>query len=199
MYAPFDGSITEVTLESGSFVNPGNKIARIVRTDKIEMAVDVPIKDIQWIKNGEKVTVATEDGQQSWTGVVARIGDIVNPQTQSIDVYLSINGKGRKVYGGQYLKAIIPGEKVINAMELPRNILVGATEVYIVQDTVLKITPIEVHRVNAESVVFSGIPEGSDLVIEQLINAANNMRVFKLSEDGKNIDIETEVEVAANN
>jgi len=110
IYAPFDGSITQVNLQSGSFVNPGANIARIVRTDKFEMAVDVPLNDVVWIRKGEKVSISTEDGSQMWEGRVSRIGEILNPQTQSIDVYLSIQNKENKVYGGQYLKAIIPGD-----------------------------------------------------------------------------------------
>lgn len=200
-YAPFDGSITKVNLQSGSFVNQGSNIARIVRTDKIEMTVDVPLKDVSWIRRGEKVTIATEDGTKTWEGTVSRIGDIVNPQTQSIDVYLDIKNENQRVYGGQYLKAIIPGEKVKDAIELPRNILVDASHVYLVEDSLLKRVEINVHKVNAETVVFNGIPEGADLVIEQLINASNNMKVYKLSENGKDIDLENknDASVAANN
>lgn len=200
IYAPFDGAITEVSLQSGSFVNPGSKVARIVRTDEVELAVDVPIYDIKWVKHGEQVTVMTEDGQTSWKGVISRIGDVVNPQTQSIDVYLTINNRHNKIFGGQYLKAIIPGERVKNALEMPRNVLVDASSVYIVDDSLLKRVSIDVHKVNAETVVFNGVPEGADLVVEQLINASNNMRVYKLSDRGNDIDFEKqESEVAAAN
>ncbi len=199
IFAPFNGSITKVNLQSGSFVNPGANIARIVRTDKIEMAVDVPLKDVSWIRRGEEVTVSTEDGTKSWTGVVSRIGDIVNPQTQSIDVYLEIKNDHQRVYGGQYLKAIIPGEQVKDAIELPRNILVDASHVYVVEDSLLKRVQIHVHKVNAETVVFNGIPEGADIVTEQLINAANNMKVYKLSDDGKDIDLENKIDASVAN
>ena len=100
---------------------------------------------------------------------------------------------------GQYLKAIIPGEKVKDAIELPRNILVDASHVYVVEDSLLKRVQIHVHKVNAETVVFNGIPEGADIVMEQLINAANNMKVYKLSDDGKDIDLENKIDASVAN
>jgi len=194
IYAPFSGSITEVFIQTGSYVSPGNKIARIVRTDRLEMIVDVPLSDIEWVYEGQEVDIATEDRQKEWRGRVARIGDVVNPQTQSIDVYLDVSTSGERVYGGQYLRTIIPGRIIENAMEVPRNILVNTNQVYVVEDSLLKIKDINIFKVNAETFVFNGIDEDSDLVMEPLINAANNMKVYKLSDKGSDIDIESKTD-----
>ncbi|MGI9543328.1 MAG: efflux RND transporter periplasmic adaptor subunit, partial [Cyclobacteriaceae bacterium] len=100
IYAPFTGSFSEVSLESGAYVNPGNKIARIVRTGKLELKVPVETTDIKWIKEGGKVEVATEDGFMKWDGRIKRIGEVVNQTTQSIDVIIEIIANENKVYDG---------------------------------------------------------------------------------------------------
>ena len=67
-------------------------------------------------------------------------------------------------------------------MVIPRNAIFNGTKVFVVADTLLKVRDIQIHKINPESVVFSGLGEGEDLVVEPLINAHNNMRVWKLSE-----------------
>ncbi len=67
-------------------------------------------------------------------------------------------------------------------MVIPRNAIFNGTQVFVVADTLLKVRDIQIHKINPESVVFSGLGEGEDLVVEPLINAHNNMRVWKLSE-----------------
>ena len=54
-YAPFDGSITEVVMESGAFINPGTRIGRVMKTNALELQVSVETRDVAWIQNGSPV------------------------------------------------------------------------------------------------------------------------------------------------
>jgi len=189
-YAPYNGSITEVNLQSGSFVNPGSKIGHIIRSDKLEVKVDITIDEVKWVNLGKTLTIDTEDGEQVWSGYVSRISEILNKDTQSIDVFIEIQGNDNALYDGQYLRATIPGRNVLGAMEIPRNAIVENDHVFIVQDSLLKMRTIDVHKINSQTVVFNGLEEGTDLVIEPLINATNNMKVYKLGEK----EVVTEVE-----
>lgn len=181
--APFDGSITDIALQSGSYVNPGTRIGNIIRSDKLEVKVDVTIDDIQWVNLGSRVSIDTEDGDHGWTGKVTRISEVLNKNTQSIDVFITIQQSATPLYDGQYLRAIIPGRDVLEAMEIPRNAMVDNSHVFIVQDSLLKMRSIDIYKINSQTVVFNGLDEGTDLVIEPLINAANNMRVYKLGDE----------------
>ena len=188
-YAPFGGVISQVDLQSGSYVNPGNKIGTILRSDKLEMKVDVSVSDIDWVELGSQAQVVTESGRV-WEGKVARIGEFVNQNTQSIDVFIAINSdKDRKIYDGEYLRSIIPGREVESGMLMPRSAIFDGNKVFVLQDSLLKVHEIDIHKLNSESVVFSGLKEGSELLVEQLINAHNNMKAFKL-EEKEDIDIE---------
>ena len=80
------------------------------------------------------------------------------------------------------MRATIPGRDVLGAMEIARNVIVDNSYVFTVEDTVLKKRPIAIHKINAQTVIFNGIEEGADLVVEPLINASNNMKVYKLGE-----------------
>jgi len=178
VYAPFTGSFSDVLFEPGAYVNPGNKIGRIIRSGKLELKVPVETSDIKWISKGSKAVVSTEDDLMAWEGKVLRIGEVVNQTTQAIDVMIEILPNENKVYDGLYLKAVIPGETVPNVMEIDRSAVYNGSQVYTVEsDSILKIQNINVHRLNSKTVVFNGLDEGAKLVIEPLINAFNNMIV----------------------
>ena len=181
-YAPFEGSISNVNLQSGSYVNPGNNIAKLVMSNNLEIKVSVDLRDIVWIEKGSPVKITTDNNIHSWKGVVSRIGEVVNQTTQSINVYVSIIPGGPEIYDGTYLQAQIPGAQVKDAMVIPRNAIFNQDEVFILEDSLLKVKQITLHKLNPETAIFSGLKEGSEVVVEPLINAHNNMRAYKLNE-----------------
>lgn len=188
-YAPFDGSITAVNQESGAFVNPGTSIGTIIRTGRHELRVAVESKDIPWVQMGTSVELYSAETQQRWAGEVTRISDVVNQNTQSVDVFVSIQPGKEKIYDGQFIQAAIPARKVEQGMIIPRHAVYNANEVYVVEDTLLKVKEVFVHRTMEESVVVSGLPENADLVVEPLINAHNNMVVHKLEQKDINLEM----------
>jgi multidrug efflux pump subunit AcrA (membrane-fusion protein) len=196
-YAPFDGSISEVTMESGAFINPGTKIGTIIRTGLHELRVAVETRDIPWVQVGAPADIYSSETQQQWVGQVARISDFVNQNTQSVDVYLTINPGKQKIYDGQFLQSAIPASKVKDGMMIPRNVLYNTNEVFVVEDTLLKTKQVFVHRTMDENVIVSGLDEGADLVVEPLVNAHNNMVVYK--SEKKDINLELSSKATANN
>jgi len=115
IYAPFVGTFTNVMMEVGSVVNPGSRIATMIKTDKMELEVPVRIGDIYWVNIGDDVVASTQDGLLSWNGKVVRKSDYVDPNSQSITVFVAIEPtKSKPLYQGQYLKAVF-SEKILTA------------------------------------------------------------------------------------
>ncbi len=181
--APFSGTISQVDFQTGSFVNPGTKIAKIVETGNLELKATVNIDEIKWIDKGKKAIISTEDQSRQWEGKVARIGQVVNPNTQSINIYVSIRSNKYPVYEGMYLRVSIPGESIDRVMEIDRRAVINTNQVYTVEDSLLKTQEIKIHKLNAESVIISGLTPGTDLVIEPLVNVYEGMKAVKLKLD----------------
>ncbi len=192
-YAPFAGSIASVSLQSGSFVNPGSNIARILKTSSLELKVAVETSEIPWIRKGAEVLVGSDELNTTWRGYVSRIGDFVNQSTQSVDVFIVIDPQGKKLYDGQYLQASIPAEKIKDGMIIPRNAIYNRNEVFVLYDSVLKKKQINILKTNPETVIFNGLTTGDELVVEPLINAHNNMRAFKLEEPQQEIELDGDI------
>ncbi len=187
-YAPFAGSLSEVSVESGAYLNAGTKIGTIIRTGRHELKVAIETRDIPWVQVGVEAEIYSSETQQKWSGSVVRISDFVNQNTQSVDVYLKINPGDQKIYDGQFLKSVVPASMVKGGMVIPRNILYNTNEVYVVEDTLLKVREVLVHRTMDEHVVISGLSEQAHLVVEPLVNAHSNMVVYKSEQ--KDIDME---------
>lgn len=138
--APFDGSITDVFVEPGSVVNPGTRIATLIRTGDLEVEIPVDARNITNIKVGMPVSLTASSGNKTYDGKVIRIGEFVNVTTQSIPVYVSIlKRKDDVLFNGMYLKAEINCGAMSNTVKIPRRALPDENHYYVlkkVKDTV---------------------------------------------------------------
>ncbi len=190
VYAPFNGSIISVNMQLGAFANPGAKVLDIIKSNALELKAPMSVDDVAWLKKGSGVTVSNETQTLKWEGKISRIASTVNPNTQSIDVFIDIKPNTNPIFEGMYLKAEIPGNTIAKGMRIPRSSVFNNKYVYIVEDSSLKSKEINILKVDDESLVFEGVDEGLNLVIEPLINAYDNMRVFKLEEEqNQNVSI----------
>ncbi len=176
--APFDGSFTEIVMEVGAIANPGATLARIIQTDDLEVEVPVEQDEARWVAVGDDVELMPEDGTVRWRGTVVRKADFVDPSTQSISVFVSVvPGRGGALFKGQYLRALFPGRPIDGVMEIPRNAVFNHNQVFVVVDDALEKREITIIKINETTLLFSGLEEGVDLVVEPLVNAMENTRV----------------------
>lgn len=184
LYAPFSGSYSDVYAEAGTVANPGGKIARMIRTDALELETPVQPYDARFIKIGDPVKLITDDGKITYTGRVSRISDFVDPTTQSVAVFISINDIGKApIYQGEYLRAIFSDIKVEDAMIIDRDAVSNHNEVFTIEDGILRKHKINILKTNEETLVFNGLPEGAMLVTEALVNAKENTEVKILGQE----------------
>ncbi len=122
--------------------------------------------------------VYSEGGNEKWKGSLSRISAFVDPQTQSASVFIELK-KSREypLYEGQYLRAIFNGRTIESVMEIPRNAVFNSNEVYVVRDNQLYKETINIHKMGEETLVFSGLEEGSLVVVEPLINIPERTQV----------------------
>lgn len=176
--APYNGSIAQLNIEEGSIVNPGASIGRIIRTDEMEAEIPIKAESIKWIEKGMPVKLYSENKTMYWEGKVARISDYVDPNTQSINIYVTVQPNNQnKLFEGIYLQAEIESSLLVNTMEIPRKALVNNNQVYVVSNGKLKLKPITIHKVNSNSIIFSGLETGELVVVESLVNVSENMSV----------------------
>jgi len=176
IYAPFSGSFTDVYYEVGSIANPGGRIATIIQTDKLELEIPIKVENIEFLTIGDKVKV--EANNHAIKGKIIRIADFVSPETQSVSVFIALYPTNDiKLFEGMYLTAFFEGKLLSNVMEMPRNAVINGNQVFIVEKGKLIQKEVNVLKIGEQTLIFSGLKDGVDLVVEPLINPKNGMSV----------------------
>ena len=176
IYAPFNGSFTDVFAEPGAIANPGAKLAKMIRTDKLELEVPVEIENANRINEGNFVEIHSGNGLSEYKGKVIRKSDFVDPKTQSVSIFIALLD-AKKVYQGEYMTALFSDINIKDAMEIPRNAVFNHNEIFTVIDGKLQKSTIDILKINEKSLIFNGINEGVFVVTEPLINAVENTDV----------------------
>ncbi len=178
IYAPFNGSFTDVYMETGSVANPGSKLAKMIHTDHLEIEVPVHVDDAVWLNKGEEVFIYNDLRNKQWKGKLVRISNFVNTNTQSISAFIKIDKKDSKsFYQGQYYTVSFINKIATNTMSLPRSAVLNHNEIFTVVNGKLKKEQIKVERINATNLFFSGLEEGTELVTQAMVNARENTKV----------------------
>lgn len=175
--APYKGAIQDVLLEVGSVANPGSRIARIIKTSQLEVEIPVEASAASWLSIGDKAILKTEDGEIAGKATIKRISSFVDPATQSINVYLKVLSQVQTLYPGEYVRTEFSGMSIKNAMEIPRNGVFNQNLVFTIKDGSLNKSEINILKINDKTIVFNGLPEGTELVTEPLANANESMQV----------------------
>lgn len=184
LYAPFNGTIAQVNFEVGAYVNAGGQIAKMIRTDELEVEVPVANDQSKWIKVGDKVEVHSQNREVVKTGVVVRKSDFVDPSSQGRSIFVKVNNNvGEEHYTGEYKLVVFPGQVIQKAMEIPRNAVFNSNEVFTIVDGMLKKKTVNVLKWNETTLIFNGLEEGEKIVAEPMINAKENTPVGILGEE----------------
>lgn len=165
--APFNGSFKMVNKEIGAVASPGAELATIIRSDKLEVTVPVFPKDLNWIKEGDKVLVTDNEGD-SKIASISRIAGFVEEATQSVNVYLTYYATGNRGFlQGEYVNVTFRGSKV-TGFEIPREALIDDSHVYELKDKKLLKVQIDILRQLNDSYIISGLDTNKVIVIESL-------------------------------
>lgn len=177
MEAPFDGVLTEALVTPGSLVRNGQKLGAFINPSVYELVLNIGKNLTDAVQVGTKVTVLNpEDATQEWKGIVSRINGTINPSTQTIQIYVSVNGKG--LQEGMYLEADIVGKARAHAIEVPRSLLIDDEKLYSVDaDSILFLDQVNVVHKTRSTIIVQGIDDGSWLLVRPIPGAYPGMKV----------------------
>lgn len=176
--APFNGTVVSVMSEPGSIVSPGAQIAKIAKSGEFEVKVPISIQDLELYKKKSNATFFDSKGSEIASGKILRISNVINQQTQSADVYYSVEPyKGILIYHGMYLNVSINKKSFKETMTLPRNAVKNNFVNVLKGD---KIVPVEINIVSSipDSVYVTGLKNGQLAILEQ-IEKADTSIIYK--------------------
>lgn len=121
--APFGGQVSERTANEGEAVNPGQTIVTVVNSDFLELRGQVPVDQANQVRPGQaaEFTLTAFPGR-TFSGTVARIDPVADPNTRQVGVTLRLRNtgeliagmfaSGRVVTGGDRQALVVPSSAV---------------------------------------------------------------------------------------
>jgi HlyD family secretion protein len=170
--APMTGAIYDFDLKQGSFVNPGDPIAKVGRLDKVRVTVYVDEPDLGKVRKGESVTITWQAlaGHQ-WKGQVDKLpAQIIPLGTRQVgEVGCVIDNPDRDLLPNANIDADIQATVVENTLALPKEAIrrQGAeTGVFVLQGDRIAWRKLNLGVSSyTKSQVLSGLAEGDSVAL----------------------------------
>lgn len=176
--APFSGTVLETYAEPGSVANPGTRLARIAKTNEFEIKVPISLENVASYQKQGSVTFSNSDGSIIGTGSINRISDVINQQTQSLDIYYSIQPvKNQKVYSGLFLNVAINQKAMKESISVPRMAVTNG-KVNILQGDKVFSKMVQIVGNKPDSLFISGLADGEKVILEK-IELNTQGKIFK--------------------
>lgn len=160
--APFDGVLTEAAVNPGTLVRPGQKLGEFIDPTVYELEVAVPKRFTDLLKVGEDVSLQNLEKTKTYNGTVSRINARVDRQSQTIQVFIKVADPD--IREGMYLEASLDARDEENAIEIPRELLIDRSKVYVVRDSILALQEVDPVYFASKSVVIKGLEDGTKLI-----------------------------------
>jgi RND family efflux transporter MFP subunit len=195
--APFNALVRSEALDLGQYLRAGTSVAVLAGTDQAEIVVPLPRQDLDWLplpRRGESgegaaatVRLAGAGQNYDWVGRLVRTLGDVDPQGRMFRVVVAVDDPyglqsrqaGRPELAiGSFVEVLLQGKTLEDVAVLPASALRDGGTVWIMNDTHLKIRPVEVvRRTRDEVVIGSGLAAGDQVVLTALAGAAEGMKL----------------------
>ena len=130
--APFSGKVSSSQINAGTLVRSGQKLGEFVNPYSYEMEAAVSLGDLTYVRPGSTVQLISNDIEGTWTGRVARISDVVDPNTQTAKLFINVSGKNLRE--GMYLEGYVKGRTLSEVVEVDRGVMLNDSTVLTIAD-----------------------------------------------------------------
>ncbi len=118
--APFAGRVVSRLINAGEYASPGKEIVRLVDQDAIEIATQVPIAAMAFLREGMSVTVELQGKHvETPVRVIVPVGDA---QSRTVEVRLAL--QAGSAFVADAVKVMIPTAEPRKVLAVPRDALV---------------------------------------------------------------------------
>ncbi len=167
--SPIDGVVAKRLIKVGNTLTPNQAVYVVTDFDPLLAVLYVPENALARIRPGQPATLSADAlGGRNFTGRVARLSPVVDPQTGTFKVTVEVRGPGRELAPGMFSRVNITYDVHKNALIVPRAAILtedGESAVYVVQAGVAHRVPVALGYSEGDKVeVVKGLNTG-DMVV----------------------------------
>ena len=170
----FNGSLSDVSIKSGTAVVFGQKIGKYHNPNMLEFESNTSIKNTLLIKKNMQVNIKSDEYSGERNGSVSRINKTLNPSSQNMSVFIETNDDD--LYNGMYVYGNIIVGEVDNTFKIKRN-LVQENNVFTIVDNKLISTEIDVIQVFEDNAIIRGLNNNDRVLNEPIKGSYSGMEI----------------------
>jgi membrane fusion protein (multidrug efflux system) len=169
--SPIAGVIGRILLDKGANIAPAaTAIAVVVDMDEMIVRLNLPEKDIPYFKKGLQAMLKVDSYPDTeFLGEVTRVAEIVDTQTRTLPIEISIPNKEHRLKSGMFARITIIAAKLKDVLVLPQDAIVqelGEKFVFTVENNIADKKKVVLgKRDNGKLEVLEGIKEGETIIV----------------------------------
>ncbi|MBP7049552.1 MAG: efflux RND transporter periplasmic adaptor subunit [Phycisphaerae bacterium] len=193
--APTSGVLNDLLVETGEYVQVGTPVARIVQTDIVKVAVDIPERDVAFFSTGQSAAVYTDikGNPQAFEGKITFISRVADERTRSTRTEITLVNPDGLLHSGQIVRARLTRQVLQNAILIPLLAIIPMENGYAVyveegskalrREVQLQISIIKGDRIQ----VTSGLQPGDKLIVSghRFVAPGQQVNVVSQVSEGK--------------
>ena len=170
----FNGSLSDVSIKSGTAVVFGQKIGKYHNPNMLEFESNTSIKNTLLIKKNMQVNIKSDEYSGERNGFVSRINKTLNPSSQNMSVFIETNDDD--LYNGMYVYGNIVVGEVDNTFKIKRN-LIQENNVFTIVDNKLISTEIDIIQVFEDNAIIRGLNNNDRVLNEPIKGSYSGMEI----------------------
>lgn len=121
--SPIEGTVTERMVVEQSAVKPGDVLYRVANLEMVWVYLDIYEYELSWVKYGQSVEIKSEAiPGQSFTGRVGFINPVLNEESRTVKVLVSVDNTEKLLKPGMFVSATIHAELLANGKAAPTGV-----------------------------------------------------------------------------
>ncbi|OGW72047.1 MAG: hypothetical protein A2047_03490 [Omnitrophica bacterium GWA2_41_15] len=168
--SPIDGIVGRIYVDIGANVTTQSPVALVVSMDKVKIGLSIPEKHLASISLEQKASVRVDSyPDKEFTGVVTKISPVLDMETRSMPIEITIDNKGHFLKSGMFARVSLIIDKEKAAPLILKESIMGKGEdtyVYIVENNKAVLRKVKLGiRQNEYFQAKEGVREGYLVVI----------------------------------
>jgi membrane fusion protein (multidrug efflux system) len=166
---PIAGTVTEVAITEGDFVNVGTHLATVATTDRLRVRFDVDPDAVGFFRLDNPVNIRVEGVGAPGRGTVVSIARSADPQTRTFQVEALVDNSDGRFKPGMFAHIDYILQRLDSVITVPRDAVITLDErptAFIVKGDMARVRPLSLGReLPGEVVVTGGLSAGDTLIV----------------------------------
>lgn len=167
--APISGVISDRMIKVGNMINTDQEVFKITDFDPLLAVLNVPEHEMSKIQKGQRTLIEVDAVEgKVFEGRVLRMSPIVNPETGTFEVTVSIQDESRKLKPGMFSRVRIVYDTHPNALMIPKNAIMsedGISSVYVINNSMAYRRPVNTGYINGNDIeILDGLSPADTVV-----------------------------------